>query len=307
MPVHRGILGDAEARLADSKISAVPGTNGYCHESARPRRCHAIELHHTRLANFAKIPVMSRIAQLTLLVDDRQHDEANVFIHGYKAISSQEQFAAVVHAILTAKLRGRVYLLHWKSGKWSTTRGVLAARTAYRAARVSKIFNPWMLALDVGLVTASEIAQFKMSERRSERLGKNLKRHLSRIPDAKSRPINLIGHSLGARVIHAALAVGGWSDYNINDCVFLGGAADSAADNWPACLAQIDGRLYNGYSKYDTVLTMTPDLRKRVGSRAMSRVVIDGENKIVNKNCGRMSHTDYWQRLAFILPKVWSK
>ncbi|MFP6693096.1 MAG: hypothetical protein VB875_08770, partial [Pirellulales bacterium] len=32
MPVHRGILGDAEARLADSKISALPGTNGYCHE-----------------------------------------------------------------------------------------------------------------------------------------------------------------------------------------------------------------------------------------------------------------------------------
>jgi hypothetical protein len=248
---------------------------------------------------------MSRIAQLTLLTDDEQHDEVNVFVHGYKAIESQDQFAAIVHAILATKTGGRIYLLHWKSGKWSTTSAVLAALTAYRAARVSKILNPWMIAIDVGLVAATEIAQFKLMERRSERLGKNLKRHLSRIPDAKSRPINLIGHSLGTRVIHAALANCDWSEYNINDCVFLGGAADLEADNWPDCLAQIGGRLYNGYSKIDSLLSITPDLRRRVGNYPMPEILIDGRSKIINTNCGRTLHTEYWERIEFLLPKIW--
>jgi hypothetical protein len=248
---------------------------------------------------------MARIAELTLLDDDGEQSEINVFIHGYKALGSPEQFAAAAELILAARPAGPVYFLHWKAGDWSTTRAVIAARSAYRAARVAKLTNPWSYVIDVGLLAATEIAQFKLMERRSTELGKNLKRHLCGIPGAKSRPINLIGHSLGARVIHSALANEDWSDYQFNDCVFLAGAADLNADNWPQCLAQIAGRLFNGYSKNDAVLSITPDLRRRVGNYPMPDVWIDGQNKIVNKNCGRTTHTEYWNRLEFLLPKVW--
>ncbi len=248
---------------------------------------------------------MARIAELTLLDDDGEQSEINVFIHGYKAIGTSEQFAAAAELILAARPAGRVYFLHWKAGDWSTTRAVLAARNAYRAARVAKLTNPWSYVIDVGLVAATEIAQFKLMERRSTELGKDLKRFLNGIPDVQSQEINLIGHSLGARVIHSALANIDWSDYQINDCVFLAGAADLNADNWPQCLAQIRGRLFNGYTKNDPVLSITPDLRRRVGNCPMPDVWIDDRNKIVNKNCGRTTHTDFWNRLEFLLPKVW--
>lgn len=230
--------------------------------------------------------------------------EVNVFVHGYRAVGSEEGFERLSAHVLAARPRGRVYLLYWKSGTWKLQGWIQAGRVAYRAFRSGKKMLGLLSLLGDGVILgAAEMAAFKLYERRAEELGRSLKQYISRIPKAKrdKLAINLIGHSLGARVIHYALATNDWSDYNLNDCVFLGGAADAEDEDWQDCLVQINGRIYNVYSKADRILKWTPDRRRRVGRHPIQ----SDSPRIVNREYAKLGHLDYWPRLKEILPEVW--
>jgi len=248
---------------------------------------------------------MASFAKLTRVINSDKDDRINIFIHGYKSAPSSEQVKQLKNLIREIQPSGSTYLLLWQSGSWLLTAMVPAIRWWQRLTGPAKIFNPMSLVIDGILTSAMEAGQFKYYENRSEQLGRQLKQHISRIPNAMKRPINLIGHSLGARVIHTTLSHSDWSKYKLNDCVFLAGAADLEIDDWPKCLEQIQGQLHNGYSKHDDTLPLVPDSRKRVGMNPMPDIIIDGENKVVNTDCGKVKHTDYWNQLSSILPKVW--
>ncbi|MBD3609650.1 MAG: DUF726 domain-containing protein [Gammaproteobacteria bacterium] len=227
-------------------------------------------------------------------------NEVNIFVHGYRAISNAEEMKGLATQIMKIKPRGWVYLFHWGSGQWQFKSDIdyskkvrLTLRTLARG-----IILPYVAPFK-GLWT---VLDFKRKERSAEELGKRLKRHISRIPEAKSCKINLIGHSLGARVIHHALQ-GDWSEYRINDVILLGGAADAECESWDACLKQIKGKVYNAYSRKDKVLSMTPDKRKRIGREPL----LKGHKKVVNREYPSFGHTDYWKRLDYIVPRLWDK
>jgi len=98
-----------------------------------------------------------------------------------------------------------------------------------------------------------------------------------------------------------ALAHDDWQKYNIRDVVFLGGAADVDSDGWEPFVNSYGGFLYNVYSKKDKVLLASPDFRARVGR---NRIEFDSF-KIINRHYSSFNHTDYWQRLDYILPRLW--
>lgn len=232
----------------------------------------------------------------------------NVFVHGYRSMTSASQVEAARSRVASLGLPGRSRLMNWASGRWRDSAAVAGLRAAYRVARLRNVLTPWMLLVDAGVVGLAEVAQFKWMERRAERLGRELGPLLQR--EADGATVNMIGHSLGARVIHRLLAEmsrrgSGPADPRIGDVVLLGGAADLEADNWPDCVRRIDGRLFNAYSPRDRILKITPDLRRRVGGRPMKPCVVDGIEKVINQRFDRVSHVDYWTRLDELLPEIW--
>lgn len=225
-------------------------------------------------------------------------NEINIFVHGYRAISNRKEMDRLADNILSTKPRGWVYLFHWGAGQWTQKQDFSKPLYSTTLAVARGLSLPY-----VGLFRAMFfILDFKSKERAAERLGKRLKQHISRIPDAKNARINLIGHSLGARVIHHALQ-GDWSAYKINDVILMGGAADAQCESWDHCVKQIRGKVYNAYSRNDKVLKFTPDRRLRIGREPL----LKGHKKVVNREYPSFGHTDYWQRLNYMLPRIWEK
>jgi hypothetical protein len=68
----------------------------------------------------------------------------------------------------------------------------------------------------------------------------------------------LMGHSLGARVIHSLLSALSTTECKyIRDVYLLGGAVDGTkADTWGGLAGAVDGNIYNVYSKRDDVLSV---------------------------------------------------
>lgn len=232
-------------------------------------------------------------------------DPINIFIHGYKSLTSERSTGASLERIARLNVPGRNYLLQWSSGNWNRTAIVAGLRASYRVARIRHLLCPWMLLVDAGVMSIAEVAQFKWMEKRSELVGSELLEIVQAVERSESARVNLIGHSLGARIIHFGLRFNDWSDVRIGDCVLLGGAADSGVEAWNACLAKIEGRMFNGFSASDRILGITPDLRGRVGARPMPQIVVDGVPKVVNHHCVGVRHVDYWSKLDTVLPYVW--
>lgn len=233
-----------------------------------------------------------------------QEKENNIFIHGYNAISSRGQFDALVLKILKARPRGRVYLLYWKSGNWNQSPIVaLAARVAKTGANIArkgKAINPIGLAIDLGTMVVFEAGKYVFFERAADKLGGRLSRHLAPLVRAFPYPVNLIGHSLGARVVQNYLAEGCDGGVKVKDAVLLGGAAKRDSDEWYQCSRQVSGKVYNIHSPNDLILKIPPG--KRVGQ---GRVDVSGQKfKNVRFPVG---HLQYWDCLPEILEQVWTK
>lgn len=237
------------------------------------------------------------------------HDaRVNVFVHGYRAVVSEKSLERTRQQIFQSGAAGENYLLQWGAGGWghsvrSTASTLAGLRAAYRVARVKNLFAPWMLLVDAGVIGLSEVAQFKKMERRAEQVGRELPALLA--IQAAGRPVNLIGHSLGARVVHHALALEATPGLHIEDVVLLAGAADMHSDSWPKCLKQLNGRIYNAFAPRDPILRITPDLRRRIGGGPMPAFVVNGEDKVVNEACKGVGHTTFWSKLGKMLPEVW--
>ncbi len=245
--------------------------------------------------------------------------EINIFIHGYYAVKNRLEFEALASHILKTRTRGQVYLFFWRSGdlKYEQIAGSLAfLHNAYRSSKYLRYLklSPWQVAsqlcLDVAggmaakavLPVVYQVPKFKRYEKKAERLGGRLKEILSgRVGDIRQNKVNLIGHSLGARIIYSALAESDWSDLNLVDCVMLGGAVDLQAPDWLKCIARVKGRVINVYSENDFVLK-----RLKPGKAIGRHPLLPQHPRVVNARSPSTGHLDYWPNLDRILSMAWA-
>ena len=231
------------------------------------------------------------------LISDGGEENIKLFIHGYSAINRSPEIQKLKTRILAAQPSGKVYLLCWRSGDWRRPSFAPFIKTAYRLARLRKLTGPVGLATDVGIFAGAHIINYKLYERRAEQMGSVLPDLIASIPGSAHCPIDLIGHSLGARMIHHLLLNLKNTPLQIRDVLLLAGAADTSPMDWHLALNKISGCIFNAYSKYDLVLHATPDMRKRVGLTP----ILPDHPRVVNLECPNYLHSDYWKHLKPVM------
>jgi len=236
------------------------------------------------------------------LLNDDGEKMITVFIHGYCAIRSKEEFLNVASEINSLQLKGAVYLLYWRSGNWHIPPGLILAGKFLMKGK--NVFSPPMIFLDLAGTVFMNFFKFKMMESAAEKLGRELPQRLSKIKNSRHYPITLVGHSLGARAIYYGLSEKDWSGFNITDVVFMGAAVsanpiEEFGESWENSISEINGKLFNLYSHKDFALGLKPmedcagknPIRERVG-------------RIININTG-LGHTDYWPSLEWCFERVY--
>lgn len=156
-------------------------------------------------------------------------------------------------------------------------------------------FHP--IAGGVSLVS-DRMIHFARLRARAERMGKvllakldsYLLEHFPYITE-----VNLIGHSLGGRLIISALrgeAEPSAHSLTIRDVLLMGAAVSIEDDEPPNFKAHISGRLINAYSPSDRVLHLN------LFENSLGRREVDG---FENFNMLGFGHGDYWPRLNQVL------
>lgn len=142
---------------------------------------------------------------------------------------------------------------------------------------------------------------------RAAQAGAQLAECISRTDGQK---FNLVGHSLGCRVIYYALsALGTKSNSYIDDVILLGGAVGKDDETgWMNALSTIDGKLYNCYSKQDMVLKRLYEIANAKLSKPIGYYPIPFANeKLINLDCTELvdSHMTWKNNYSDILKLIY--
>lgn len=200
--------------------------------------------------------------RLHLLQDD---DEPflTIFIHGYLAARTADDKFDQSWSISTLRLPGKVYLLRWPSGTWS------------------------------GFAKGGPL-HFEKYQAHAEQIGRRLPGMIRKILGSPRHQVDLVGHSLGGRIIHSALLHGGWNGIRLRNVMLMAAKTPAHREEgaWDQALAPIGGRLFNLYSQKDGVLSL-PVIDELCAGETQLRL---GAKRVVNIHTG-LGHSDYWDEL----------
>ncbi len=231
--------------------------------------------------------------------------DINIYVHGYAAMETPFDLKAVKGYIGEDK-RHQSYLFYWPSG--SVLRHIAQPKNLQLAYRLLKPANN-LERLAVGVQGTIELFQhFKEHQIKSEHVGNSvlLQQVASfiqhRLKD--SNRVNLIGHSLGARMILNALEdnVQLAKSLRINNVLLLAGAVADDKIHWDRVLEAIAGDVHNFYSSRDVVLMAKPDTERCVGRYPINTSPFGGK-RIKSYNT-KLQHWSYWKQIQPLLKQA---
>jgi uncharacterized protein YaaW (UPF0174 family) len=142
---------------------------------------------------------------------------------------------------------------------------------------------------------------FARMRNKAERMGQNLLEPLCaylRENHQSVTRINLIGHSLGGRLIVSAVKdvdPGVISGFDIGDVLLMAAAVKVTPDDALRMKKSIGGRLINAYSKADRVLFLN------MGETSLGRNDVE---HFENVHMETLGHLDYWENLSSIMTRT---
>lgn len=217
-------------------------------------------------------------------------DELTIFIHGYSAIADDFDLAMWQKCMRDLNLSSPGVLLLWDSGH------ILGIGQAFEGVLYDTFKRNLFAA--TALTVIERGVHFYQSRSRSDELGVQLigaiKNYTSRhCPLVKK--INLIGHSLGSRLIISCLK-GYKANFDtglvINDVLLMGGAVELSSIEAKELAEKVEGLIVNAYSKDDYTLILNFD------ETCIGRHEVDSFNNICMDGFG---HMDYWPKLKKVI------
>ncbi|WP_236201236.1 DUF726 domain-containing protein [Pseudomonas pseudonitroreducens] len=227
--------------------------------------------------------------------------EANIFIHGYSAGHSDEDKKLLLDKI-PGQLRNYTNIFaFWPSNHYlhfdkSSLLALGAAGLTLVTGGTGAPLAYWGLASSFAKDRRSN---FTDARSRAERMGAVLLEQLSeylRRDHPQVETINLIGHSLGGRVVISSLRTfTKRQQLAINDVLLMAAAVEVTAVEAQQMRGLLQGRLINAYSKADKTLLLN------WGETSLGRNEVEHFESIEMNDFG---HTDYWERLPEVLAET---
>lgn len=225
----------------------------------------------------------------------KPHDLTQVFVHGYEGVRSENDIQRMTGWIRRAKPVGRCLLLCW--GDWLDLpdEGDAFRRLAAKAESLTRETwegrqTSWFDGVEAA---ASETLRFWTHAAEAEQTGHQLAKNPTTLGQTKR--LWLWGHSLGARLLLAALSHPDWA-LPVERAVMLGAAADTDESLWRRA-SRHTHRLINVHSSNDLVLRVAPLWSPVAGLRPIMAANVE------NLNCGYQHH-EYWPRLDELIEQL---
>ncbi|RMJ23573.1 DUF726 domain protein [Aspergillus sp. HF37] len=135
---------------------------------------------------------------------------------------------------------------------WTVAKNEILSETIF-ASIVNAVFLP------MGLVKVAQVAEnpFSVAKSRADKAGEVLADALiSRVQGQRS--VNLIGYSLGGRVIYSCLqSLAKREAYGlVENAIFMGTPTTTSTDKWRRMRSVVSGRVVNAFSRNDAVLAL---------------------------------------------------
>lgn len=219
--------------------------------------------------------------------------EANIFIHGYSAGHNAEDKKKLADSIPAAVSCYTNIFAFWPSSHFT------------RVNKKSRMFIGASNRVHWGVAAVALVgdrtAHFMQIRSRSEVMGQQFFKQLNDYlglyhPEIKT--INLIGHSLGGRLVVSSLkTLAGTSGYTfaINNVLLMAAAVKVEPAEARKMRALLTGRMINAYSKSDWTLLMNLD------EACLGRNEVE---YFENIHIAEFGHSDYWKKLTEVLSQT---
>ncbi|MDR9752957.1 DUF726 domain-containing protein [Pseudomonas sp. SZMC_28357] len=217
---------------------------------------------------------------------------ANIFIHGYSAGHSLEDRQLLLNSI-PASLQNCVNIFaFWPSSHFSRVDN-LSRNFCMAASRI----HP---AAGAAAFAGDRVIHFTRIRARAEAMGKVLLEQLNDYLFDKHRSvttINLIGHSLGGRLVASTLThlTRPPEGLSIGDVLLMAAAVKVEPAQAQQMRRNVGGRMINAYSKDDWILHLN------LGENSLGRNEVEHFENIRIPDFG---HGHYWEKLAEVMART---
>ncbi|MGU9858412.1 DUF726 domain-containing protein [Pseudomonas sp. LF245] len=245
------------------------------------------EMHRTRKPTF-------------VLCGEPQGDVLNLYVHGYSAFFNRQQLGNFTAQLASIEGSTNV-MLFWPAGHFlenlfapfKEVLGAMLGGGGLGAATVG-----------VGKAIAYFLDHYKSVEARVDEVAQTLLPELANYLHAEALParrINLVGHSLGARILVKSLLASPEvaRELPLHNVLLMGGAICKSSP-WDEVSAPLQGRLINCHSSKDWALAIKPDNERCIGRYAIP-LTPALKAKVSNVHLATFDHAAYWPQLKTVV------
>lgn len=245
------------------------------------------EMHRTRKPTF-------------VLCGEPQGDVLNLYVHGYSAFFNRQQLGNFTAQLASIEGSTNV-MLFWPAGHFlenlfapfKEVLGAMLGGGGLGAATVG-----------VGKAIAYFLDHYKSVEARVDEVAQTLLPELANYLHAEALPvrrINLVGHSLGARILVKSLLASPEvaRELPLHNVLLMGGAICTSSP-WDEVSAPLQGRLINCHSSKDWALAIKPDNERCIGRYAIP-LTPALKAKVSNVHLATFDHAAYWPQLKTVV------
>ncbi|WP_338722854.1 DUF726 domain-containing protein [Pseudomonas tolaasii] len=245
------------------------------------------EMHRTRKPTF-------------LLCGEPQGDVLNLYVHGYSAFFNRQQLGNFKAQLAT--IEGSTNLmLFWPAGHFLEN-----LFAPFKEVITSMLGGGGLggATVGVGKAIAYFLDHYKSVEARVDEVARTLLPELANYLHAEALPvrrINLIGHSLGARILVKSLLATPEvaRELPLNNVLLMGGAICTSSA-WDEVSVPLAGRVINCHSSKDWALAMKPDAERCIGRYAIP-LTPALKAKVTNVHLATFDHAAYWPQLKTVV------